>query len=113
MRDVVFAARVRYASHLTCPGSRFECTAEQLQMVSVAQVNGRGTIATHVVHVLRGCQQLEKLHHPRRPAGYVARELLQRGSGALAAPLGQRVGYTSALAERVATARQQPADAHQ
>ena len=52
-----------------------------------------------MVHVLRRRQPREELDRARRPAGGVARELLQHDRGALAAAVGDRVGHIRARAD--------------
>ena len=63
-----------------------------------------------MVHVLRGREALEELDRARRPAGDVARQLLEHDRGALAAPVGERVRHVGARAD--ASRRHRPDRPH-
>ena len=124
--DVVAAGARRDPAHLGGVCERVESAgleaARELEHALLAQVAVACAWSRDVVHELRRRQQLEELHRACRPAGDVARQLLEHRHGALAAPVADRVGDLGArrgdvrqdavqrpVADQVADVRRHPA----
>lgn len=73
-------------------GGVFERTMHQGRAIGIAQAHRRQIVEPDVIDVLVLDQALEELDRDARPAGGVTRHLFQHGAGALALPVGERVG---------------------
>ena len=99
MRDVEPPGAGRDAAHLRRVRAGVERAVGQLGGRGVAHGGGGRRRVAHVVHVLRRRQALEELDRARRPAGDVARQLLQHHRRALAAAVCDGVGDEGARAD--------------
>ena len=81
------------AAHVHRVRQPVEGPVEQVERVAVAQVDGAAARGVQVVDVLRPAKQPVELDRAGRPAGHVARQLLQHRQRALAAAIADRVGH--------------------